>query len=63
MAKEKNRNLVKRGEVWYFCLRRGKQVNRKTLSTSVTEARRLRDNLLKGMALYGDIRTPQEVRN
>jgi hypothetical protein len=63
MAKDKNHNLVKRGEVWYFRLRKGKQVIRKTLSTSVTEARRLRGDLLREMALYGDIRTPQEVQN
>jgi integrase len=61
MAKDKNHNLVKRGEVWYFRLRKGKQVIRKTLSTSVTEARRLRDDLLKEMALYGDIRKPEVV--
>jgi integrase len=59
MAKDKNRNLVKRGDVWYFRMRRGKQVIRKALSTSVTEARRLRDDLLKDMDLYGDIRNPQ----
>ena len=59
MAKDKNRNLVKRGDVWYFRMRKGKQVIRKTLSTSITEARRLREDLLKDMALYGDIRRPQ----
>ena len=63
MAKDKNHNLVKRGDVWYFRMRRGKQVIRKTLSTSITEARRLRDDLLKDMALYGDIRRPQPVQN
>jgi integrase len=57
MAKDKNHNLVKRGDVWYFRLRKGKQVIRKTLSTSVTEARRLRDDLLKDMS--GDLRRPQ----
>jgi integrase len=63
MAKDKNHNLVKRGDAWYFRMRRGKQVIRKTLSTSITEARRLRDDLLKDMALYGDIRRPQSVQN
>jgi integrase len=56
MAKDRNRNLVKRGDVWYFRLRKGKQVIRESLSRSVTEARRLRDDLLKDMALYGDVR-------
>ncbi|MFZ0451688.1 MAG: hypothetical protein WAL98_20820, partial [Desulfatiglandaceae bacterium] len=51
MAKNKNRNLVKRNNVWYFRMRKGKQVIRKTLSTSITEARRLRDDLLKEMAV------------
>ena len=63
MAKDKNHNLVKRGEVWYFRLRKGKQVIRKTLSASVTEARRLRDDLLKEMALYGDIQRPQPAND
>jgi len=55
MAKDKNRNLVKRRDVWYFRMRKGKQVIRKTLSASITEARRLRDDLLKEMAV-DDIR-------
>jgi integrase len=63
MAKDKNHNLVKRGDVWYFRMRKGKQVIRKTLSTSVTEARRLRDDLLKHMPLNGDIRRPQVVED
>ena len=63
MAKDKNHNLVKRGGVWYFRMRKGKQVIRKTLSTSITEARRLRDDLLKDMSLYGDIRRPQAVED
>ena len=63
MAKDKNRNLVKRGDVWYFRMRKGKQVIRKTLSTSITEARRLRDELLKDMPLSGDIRRPPVVHD
>ena len=47
MSGSKNHNLVKRGNIWYFRFRRGKQVIRKSLSTSVIEARKLRDNLLK----------------
>ncbi len=63
MAKDKNRNLVKRGDIWYFRMRKGKQVIRKTLSTSITEARRLRDDLLKDIASYGNIRRPQAVHD
>lgn len=63
MAKDKNRNLVKRGDVWYFRMRKGKQVIRKTLSTSITEARRLRDDLLKDMPLSGEIRRPPVVED
>lgn len=63
MAKDKNHNLVKRGEVWYFRMRKGKQVIRKTLSTSITEARRLRDDLLRDLALYGDIQRPQPAND
>lgn len=50
MANNKNHNLVKRGNVWYFRIRKGKQVIRKTLSTSIIEARKLRDNLLKDIS-------------
>jgi integrase len=63
MAKDKNHNLVKRGEVWYFRMRKGKQVIRKALSTSITEARKLRNDLLKEMALYGDIRRSQPAND
>jgi integrase len=61
MAKNKNHHLVKRDNVWYFRMRRGKKVIRKTLSTSITEARRLRDELLREISLYGDIIKPRIV--
>jgi integrase len=57
MAKNKNHHLFKRGGVWYF----RKQVNgrwiKKSLSTSVTEARRLRDEYLKQLYVSGDIQS------
>ena len=61
MAKDKNHNMVKRGNVWYFRLRKGKQVIRKTLSGSVIEARRLRDDLLNEMSRQGNIPEPQPI--
>jgi integrase len=62
MSKDKNQYMVQRGKVWYFRLRRGKQVIRKALSTSVIEARRMRDDLLKQMSLQQDIRSPQTIQ-
>jgi integrase len=59
MTKDKNHHLVNRDGVWYFRTRKGRQVIRKTLSSSVTEARRMRNNLLKEMEATGDIRKPK----
>jgi len=53
MQKDKNHNLVMRGKTWYFRLRKGKRVIRKTLSNSVIEARRLRNELLKKYDMSG----------
>lgn len=59
MAKNINHHLFKRNDVWYF----RKQVNgrwiKKGLSYSVTEARRLRDEYLKEILIYGDIQSHQ----
>ena len=54
MSGSKNHNLVKRGNVWYFRFRTGKKVIRKSLSKSVIEARKLRDDLLKEMSEQGN---------
>ena len=59
MAKNRNHHLVKRDDVWYFRMRKGEKVIRKSLSTSITEARRLRDELLREIGLYGGITKPQ----
>ena len=62
MAKNKNHHLIKRGDTWYLKKRvHGKWI-KKTLSTSVTEARRKRDEHLRNLELYGDIDPPQEPR-
>jgi hypothetical protein len=55
MAKNKDHNLVQRGDTWYL----QKVVNgrrlKKALSKSVTEARRLRDQFLQEIAQHGRI--------
>jgi integrase len=59
MARNKNHNLFKRGDVWYFRMRKKGKWIKKALSTSVTEARRMRDDYLKEIMLYGNIQEPQ----
>ena len=55
MARNKNNNLFKRGNVWYFRKRVNGRWIKKALSESVTEARKLRDGYLKEIMVYGDI--------
>jgi integrase len=55
----KNHHLTKRGAVWYFRKRVNGGWDRKALSTSITEARRQRDELLREITAYGDIQKPQ----
>ena len=53
--KDKNHHLKLRGTSWYFeAMVSGKRV-RKALSTSVTEARRVRDQYLKEILIHGEI--------
>ena len=59
MAKNKNHHLFKRGDVWYFRKKVNGRLTKKALSTSVTEARRLRDKHLKEIMVYGDIQSNQ----
>lgn len=55
MAKRKNHHLVKRGNVWYFRkLVRGKWI-KKALSESVTEARSIRDGMLREILIHGNV--------
>jgi integrase len=59
MARNKNHNLFKRGDVWYFRKRVNGRWIKKALSESVTEARRLRDRYLREILIYGDIQYHQ----
>lgn len=59
--KNKNHHLELRGDTWYLVtMAQGKRI-KKSLSTSVTTARRLRDQYLKEIALYGEIRSGRAV--
>jgi len=58
MAKNKNHHLYKRGDTWYFRKKVKGTLIKKALSTSVTEAKRLRDELLKEIMIYGEIQKP-----
>ena len=58
MAKKnkKDHHLEKREDVWYFvAMVNGKRV-KKALSRSITEARRLRDDYINEINLYGFIK-------
>jgi integrase len=60
MAK-RNQNLIKRGDTWYFRKRVHGSLIKKALSTNLTEARKLRDQFLKEILLYGKILEPEPV--
>jgi integrase len=60
MAK-KNQNLIKRGDTWYFRKRVNGSLIKKALSTNLTEARKLRNQFLKEILLYGKILEPEPV--
>ena len=55
MAKNKNHHLFKRGDTWYLKKRVNGKWIKKALSTSVTEARRKREEHLREIMLNGDI--------
>ena len=55
MARKKNHHLFERGDTWYFRKRVHGQSIKKALSNNLTEARRLRDQHLREIALYGRI--------
>jgi integrase len=58
--RNKNHNMVLRGVTWHFVAKiNGKKVKR-ALSQSITEARRLRDELLREIVLHGDIPTRKQ---
>jgi integrase len=62
MAKNKDHHLHKIGDVYYFrTMVNGKQI-KKALSSSVTEARRQRDELLKEIMISGEISKPEPIQ-
>ncbi len=58
MAQDKNHHLIKRGETWYFRKMVDGRLMKKALSTSLTEARRQRDQMLKEVAVFGGVQAP-----
>jgi len=60
MAKKQDQNLVKRNNMWHFRKKVSGRIIKKALSPSLTEARRLRDELLREITLTGDIKTRVE---
>ncbi len=61
MARNKNHHLFQRSGTWYFRKRVNDKWFKKALSTSVEEARRLRDDLLKELDYSGDIKKPEVI--
>ncbi|MCK5230134.1 MAG: hypothetical protein KAR13_07705 [Desulfobulbaceae bacterium] len=54
--RHKNKNLEKRGEVWHFQKKvHGKLIKFSLETTSVTEARRKRDEYLKEILAFGEV--------
>ncbi|MBW2076243.1 MAG: site-specific integrase [Deltaproteobacteria bacterium] len=63
MAKNKNHHLFKRKDTWYFRKKVSGELIKKALGESVTEARKLRDQYLKEILIYGDIQQPEPVND
>jgi len=61
-VKNLNHHLVLRGVTWHFVTKINGNKVKKALSQSLTEARRLRDDLLREVVVHGDIptRRPQD---
>jgi hypothetical protein len=57
MAKKRNHHLRKIGKVWYFEKMVGGERIKMALSESVTEARKLRDEYLLEIRVYGEIQS------
>jgi integrase len=56
-VKNLNHHLVLRGVTWHFVTKVKRKKVRKALSQSISEARQLRDELLREVVLHGDIPT------
>jgi integrase len=61
--KDKNRYLTKRGKKWYFYKRTKSGWIRKALSTSVAEARLLRDQYLERLESYGNLQSDDKEKD
>ena len=61
MAK-KNHHLVRRGDVWYLTVVVGGRRLKKALSSSITEARQLRNEHLEQIRITGDIQKPEPAK-
>jgi integrase len=57
MAKKRNHHLRKIGKVWYFEKMVGGERTKMALSESVTEAKKLRDQYLLEIRVYGEIQS------
>ena len=57
MAIDKDHNLVKRENIWYFRKEVKGKLIKKALSKSITEARGMRDQILREIQLYGNPQT------
>ena len=55
MVKDNNHHMLLRGNTWYFVTKVNGRRTRKALSQSVTEARRIRDEYLRDIKLYGEL--------
>lgn len=62
-AKDRNHHLTLRGDTWYFATKVNGRKIKKALSQSVTEARKIRDEFLRNLCVYGDIRAPEPVND
>ena len=61
MVKDKNHHMILRENTWYFVTKVNGRRIRKALSQSVTEARRLRDEYLRNIAIHGDLPKGKQV--
>ncbi len=60
MAKKKNHNLVKRGEIWYFTAKKNGKRYHEALSTNLREAKKLRDEYLYDLKHYGYLKKDRQ---
>ena len=61
MAIDKDHHLVKREKIWYFRKEVKGKLIKKALSQSITEARGMRDQILREIQIYGNPQTMKPV--